>query len=281
MKVINNPEDIQRELISLKRKGKRIAFVPTMGYLHDGHLSLMRIARGKADILVVSIFVNPTQFGPGEDLDQYPRDAKRDELLCEKEEVDYLFYPTEESMYPDGFSTYVEETVLSKVLCGKSRPCHFKGVVTVVTKLFNIVQADVAVFGQKDAQQARIIEQLVKDLNFPIEIIVAPIVRDADGLAMSSRNTYLSHKDRNKALVINQSLKQAQVMIEGGERDAGKVSNYIRERLNYVEGIDIDYIEIRDYTTFEELEELEGIILIAIAVSVGDVRLIDNIIIWN
>ncbi len=280
MKIFNSPHVLQQELLEAKRSGKRIGFVPTMGYLHDGHLSLMRIARDKTDILVASIFINPTQFGPSEDLESYPRDFKRDEILCEKESVDYLFYPNSDDMYPSGYSTYVDELVLSKVLCGAKRPHHFRGVVTVVTKLFNIVMPDVAVFGQKDAQQVRIIQQLVRDLNFPIEIVVGPIVRDSDGLAMSSRNSYLTKQDRNKALVIYQSLLLAKLLIEDG-KDVLSVKSAMLEKLGYVSGLSVDYVEIRNYDTLDDAENFESVILIAVAVKLGKVRLIDNIIVWN
>ncbi len=280
MKIFNSPHVLQQELLEAKRCGKRIGFVPTMGYLHEGHLSLMRIAKDKTDVLVASIFVNPTQFGPSEDLDSYPRDFKRDEILCEREGVDYLFYPNNDDMYPSGYSTYVDELVLSKVLCGAKRTGHFRGVVTVVTKLFNIVMPDVAVFGQKDAQQVRIIQQLVRDLNFPIEIVVGPIVREADGLAMSSRNSYLTKQDRNKALVIYQSLLLAKLLIEEG-KDVLSVKSAMLQKLEYVSGLIVDYVEIRNYDTLDEAENFESVILIAVAVKVGKVRLIDNIIVWN
>ncbi|MDA3799034.1 MAG: pantoate--beta-alanine ligase [Kiritimatiellae bacterium] len=281
MKIFDSPQKLQKELFGLKCDGKKIGFVPTMGYLHDGHLSLLRIARDKSDVLVASIFVNPTQFGPNEDLDSYPRDFKSDEMLCEKAGVDYLFYPTNEAMYPDGYSTYVDEHVLSQVLCGRKRPGHFRGVVTVVAKLFNIVMPDVAVFGQKDAQQVRVVQQLVRDLNFPVEVIVGPIVREVDGLAMSSRNTYLKGDDRNRALVLNQSLLLAKSMIESGESNALNVKKAMLNKFKHVSGISVDYVEIRNYDTLDEIELLDGIILIAVAVMVGDVRLIDNIIVWN
>ena len=281
MKIFNSPQELQKELLGLKFEGSKIGFVPTMGYLHDGHLSLMRIARDKSDILVASIFVNPTQFGPNEDLDSYPRNLKHDEMLCEKQGVDYLFYPTNEVMYPDGYSTYVDEHVLSQVLCGRKRPGHFRGVVTVVVKLFNIVMPDVAVFGQKDAQQVRVVQQLVRDLNFPIEIVVGPIVREVDGLAMSSRNKNLRGDDRNKALVLNQSLLLAKSMIESGETNALTVQTAMLNKFEHVLGISVDYVEIRSYDTLDEIDVLDGIILIAVAVMVGDVRLIDNIIVWN
>ena len=280
VKIFNSPQVLQQELLEAKKCGKRIGFVPTMGYLHAGHLSLMRIAKDKTDILVASIFVNPTQFGPSEDLESYPRDFKRDEILCEKEGVDYLFYPNNDDMYPSGYSTYVDELVLSKVLCGAERPGHFRGVVTIVTKLFNIVQPDVAVFGQKDAQQVRIMQQLVRDLNFPVEIVVGPIVREPDGLAMSSRNSYLTKEERNKALVIYQSLLLAKLLIEDG-RDVSSVKSAILEKLGYVTDLSVDYVEIRNYDTLEDAESFESVILIAVAVKVGKVRLIDNMIVWN
>ena len=206
MDIILQPNELQKKVLMLRQEGKKIGFVPTMGFLHEGHLSLMRIARPKCDVLVVSIFVNPTQFGPNEDLDRYPRDFENDKKKCEAEGVDILFFPTAESMYKKDASCWVDETALSKGLCGASREGHFRGVCTVVAKLFNLVQPSFAVFGEKDAQQLRIIERMVRDLFFPIKIIRAPILREPDGLAMSSRNKYLSSEEHKQALCLQKAL---------------------------------------------------------------------------
>ncbi|MEO0076526.1 MAG: pantoate--beta-alanine ligase [candidate division WOR-3 bacterium] len=271
---------MQKIADAIHRQGKIIGFVPTMGYLHEGHLSLVRIARRKSDYVIVSIFVNPTQFGPHEDFARYPRDFERDKRLLIKENVDYLFYPTVKSMYPQNYKTYVEVKDFSDVLCGKSRPGHFKGVTTIVAKLFNIVKPDLAVFGQKDAQQAIIIKQMTDDLNFPTKIIIAPTVRETDGLAMSSRNVYLTPVERRQASILYQSLQHAKKMIENGERDSRKIIAVIRELINYMPDANIDYIAIVDAKTLMPVEQIKkGEILIALAVKFGKARLIDNIII--
>ncbi|MEO0083410.1 MAG: pantoate--beta-alanine ligase [candidate division WOR-3 bacterium] len=280
MKVVRSPKAMQKIADVIHRQGKIIGFVPTMGYLHEGHLSLVRIARRKSDYVIVSIFVNPTQFGPHEDFARYPRDFDRDKRLLIKENVDYIFYPTAKSMYPKNYKTYVEVTNLSDVLCGKSRPGHFKGVTTIVAKLFNIVKPDLAVFGQKDAQQAIIIKQMTDDLNFPIKIIIAPTVRESDGLAMSSRNVYLTPAERMQAPILYQSLQHAKKMIENGERDSRKIIAVIRELINYMPDANIDYIAIVDAKTLMPVEQIKkGEILIALAVKFGKARLIDNIMV--
>lgn len=260
-----------------KRERRRIGLVPTMGFLHEGHLSLLRKCREACDLLVVSIFVNPTQFGPGEDLDKYPRDIERDCGLCRSESVDVVFAPSAREMYSNRPGVYVDEPSLSRILCGEHRPGHFRGVLTVVAKLFNIVQPDVAAFGQKDAQQARIIEQMVRDLNFPVEIVVCPTVREPDGLAMSSRNSYLSAEERERALCLYKSLCQARELYDAGRRDAGSIRKAMAE-LIAASGGDVDYIEIVDYNTLEPVEEIKKKTLIALAVRIGTTRLIDNII---
>lgn len=266
------------ELVSQwKAQGLKIAVVPTMGYLHEGHLSLMRIARAEADRVIVSIFVNPTQFGPSEDLDKYPRDLARDTELCAGEGVDAIFNPEPQEMYDGDFSCWVNEESLSQTLCGAFRPIHFRGVCTVCLKLFNITRADVAVFGRKDAQQLLIIQRMVRDLNVPIRIIPAPLIREEDGLAMSSRNKYLSPEERSRALAISRSLKAAESAIAGGEKSLEKVIGMVRDGLS---GADrIDYVEIMDRRTLRPAETLEGPLLLAVAAFFGSTRLIDNIFI--
>lgn len=275
MQIIETPQEMQALALQWKREGARIGFVPTMGFLHQGHLSLVSVAKSKTDKVVVSIFVNPTQFGPNEDLDRYPRDFERDCRLCEEQGVDAIFYPAPGSMYDENFSVWVNEESLSQALCGISRPVHFRGVTTVVAKLFNIVLPDVAVFGQKDAQQAIIIERMVRDLNFPIELIIAPIVREADGLALSSRNKYLSVDERCRALVLSQSLKEAGERIANGQCSAAEIKKLITERINE-KGGKIDYVEIVSRDTVRPVEEITSRCFIALAVYFGTTRLIDN-----
>lgn len=278
MKVCKTVRQIKIEINKAIRAGKSVGFVPTMGYLHDGHLSLIKRARKENDIVVVSIFVNPTQFGEGEDLESYPRDLDRDCRLVEKEGTDFVFAPSAEEMYPHGYMSYVDvEGNITKQLCGKSRVGHFKGVATVVSKLFNIVTPNKAYFGQKDAQQVAVLEQMVRDLNFNIEIVPCPIVREADGLALSSRNTYLSQKERQDALILSKSLIEAEEMIKNGERDAAKIKNFIINNIKTVEYADIDYVEIVNAKTLEDLDQIQGDVLIALAVKIGKPRLIDNI----
>lgn len=259
-------------------KGHRIAFVPTMGALHEGHMSLVRRAKEISDITVVSIFVNPAQFSPLEDLGKYPRTFERDADLCRKENVDVIFYPDADQIYSDDHTVYIEEAVLSGSLCGASRPGHFRGVLTVVAKLFNLIQPSVAVFGQKDAQQAILIQRMVHDLNFPVKIIVAPILREPDGLAMSSRNVYLSPDERARALCLHQALCAAQDMLRNGEKEAMSVTKKMKQTIEQGGGV-IDYIEIVDYDTLKPVSIMDGKVLIAIAVFIGKTRLIDNIVI--
>ncbi len=281
MEIIRDPKTVYRRVISFKKEGKRIGFVPTMGYLHEGHLSLIRIARTLSDILVVSIFVNPIQFGPNEDYNIYPRDPKRDAELCKKEGVNILFIPEVDDMYPQNYSTYVDVLHLSDHLCGKSRPGHFRGVATVCTKLFNITQPDITVFGQKDAQQAFIIKRLIRDLNFNIELIIAPIVREPDGLAMSSRNIYLTPEERKEAIALYKSLCLAQeLVLEKGVRKSSEVIKGMEELIKTIaKHGTIDYISIVDTKELHPIEELKGEILIALAVKFSKARLIDNIIV--
>ncbi len=278
MKVIEKPEKMQEEMEKLRCQGKSIGFVPTMGYLHEGHLSLIRRCRKENDICVVSIFVNPTQFGPGEDYNRYPRDFGRDSALLEKEGVDYLFYPQVQDMYPEGYRTYVEVEELSSVLCGAYRPGHFRGVCTVVSKLFNIVMPHRAYFGQKDYQQYVIIKRMVRDLNFPIEIVMMPIVREADGLAMSSRNTYLNPEERKQAVALYKGLSAAKEAFERGERDAEKLRKIIEEEIKKYPLVKVQYIEVVDPETLKPLKKIEDRAVALVAAFVGKARLIDNMI---
>ncbi len=276
MEVIKSISDMKEKSAFFKKKGETIGFVPTMGYLHEGHLSLVRLAKKRADRVVVSIFVNPLQFGPSEDYHVYPRDLERDFSLLEKEGVDVVFVPDDKEMYPPDYQTYVEVTRLTQGLCGAFRPGHFKGVTTVVLKLFNIVKPDIAVFGEKDYQQLKVIQQMVKDLNLDVEIIPHPIVREEAGLAMSSRNAYLSEEERHSAVALYQSLKMAERIIHDGERDAERVKTLIRDYLEKFPHNKVQYVEIVDPETLESVAEIKGPVLIALAVFVGKTRLIDN-----
>jgi pantoate--beta-alanine ligase len=281
MKVIRQIPELKRELAQYRASGKRIALVPTMGYFHEGHLSLIDIARRQAEIVVVSLYVNPTQFGPHEDLEQYPRDFKRDEQLAQARGTDIIFYPDDRAMYGKFHVTYVVTEQLSRVLCGKSRPIHFRGVTTIVTKLFNIVQPDVAVFGRKDAQQAIIIRRMVADLNFPIGIVVAPIVREADGLAMSSRNTYLNPTERAQAPILFQALQQAVELVKNGQLNAAVVRRKIRAKIRSAPLAEIEYIEIVREQDLTPVEFIEPGTFVAVAVKFGKTRLIDNIVLQS
>ncbi|MFQ6092962.1 MAG: pantoate--beta-alanine ligase [bacterium] len=279
MKVICQIKEMQTEAERLRREGKRIGFVPTMGFFHEGHLSLIRKAGELSDVVVVSLFVNPTQFGPGEDFEEYPRDKERDRRLAEENGCDILFEPTVEGMYPQGYATYVNVEKLTDVLCGASRPGHFRGVTTVVTKLLDIVRPHVAIFGQKDAQQSIVVKRMVEDLNQDVEIFVAPTVREPDGLAMSSRNTYLTPKQRGEAVVLYQSLQRAQEMIRSGERRAKSIIEAMTELIRATDSARIEYVAIVDVHNLQPLEILRGGVLIALAVRIGRARLIDNTII--
>ena len=254
-----------------------VGLVPTMGYLHEGHLSLIRRARQENDHVVVSIFVNPTQFGPQEDLAKYPRDLERDLRLIEPY-TDLVWNPTAEIMYPTGYQTWVEVEAFTRPLEGAMRPGHFRGVTTVVAKLFNGVQPDKAYFGQKDAQQAAVIRQMVRDLNYPIEIVVCPIVREPDGLAMSSRNVYLEPEQRKAATVLYRSLSAAKEAYEGGERDAERLRQVLKRVLAAEPLADVQYVSCADYDTLEELETVKGKALLSMAVFIGKTRLIDNFV---
>lgn len=278
MKIITAPLEMQQAAQALRREGKTIGFVPTMGFLHDGHLSLMKIARERCDVLVSSIFVNPTQFGPNEDLDAYPRDFERDEKRCREEGVDLLFYPTPENMYLDAHSVWVDEESLSGVLCGAARPGHFRGVCTVVAKLLNMVLPDVMMLGEKDAQQLRILRRMVRDLNFPVEIVSGPTIREADGLAMSSRNKYLSSDERAEAVCLFQGLEKAKALVAEGERDAETIKDAVREIIATTSG-SVDYVELLDDESLQVFQTLEKPALLALAVKFSGARLIDNAVI--
>jgi pantoate--beta-alanine ligase len=279
METITKIEEMKAVVKGLKSQGKTIGFVPTMGFLHEGHLSLVRESRKRTDSTVVSIFVNPLQFGPKEDLKDYPRDMKRDSSLLEKERVDYVFYPDAKEMYPEGYKTYIEVHDLCDKLCGRSRPGHFRGVCTVVLKLFNILSPDISFFGQKDAQQAIILKRMVKDLNLGVKIEVLPILRDEDSLALSSRNIYLNPEERKAALVLNKSLKEAEMLIEKGEKKSAFIIQKIREIIEKEPLAKIDYIEIVDLDELAPLKQIEKEALIALAVFIGKTRLIDNAIV--
>lgn len=281
MKIIKTIAKLKEEISKIKKSGQTVGFVPTMGFLHDGHLSLVRASKKENERTIVSLFVNPLQFGPKEDLDKYPRNEKKDIKLLKKEEVDILFIPAVGELYPNGFKTAVSVKELSEVLCGASRPGHFDGVCTIVTKLFNLVEPDIAYFGQKDAQQLIIIKKMVEDLNMNIKIKGIPIVRERDGLAMSSRNIYLVNEERAHAPLLYASLRKAQEMINNKQIDADEIINAMHKIiLGKTEGkAKIDYIEIRDVDTLEKIEKINGNTLIALAVKFGKARLIDNIII--
>ena len=275
MKIVSTIEEVRAQVKEWKKEGLSIGFVPTMGYLHEGHMSLIDAA-GENDKVVVSIFVNPMQFGPTEDLASYPRDLEHDAKLCEEHGVDLIFHPTPEEMYGDQFYSYVDMDVLTKELCGLSRPVHFRGVCPVVTKLFNIVTPDRAYFGQKDAQQLAVIKRMVKDLNMPLTITGCPIIREEDGLAKSSRNTYLSPEERKAALVLSRSIFLGKEMVEKGERDCKRILAAMTEEIEKEPLAKIDYVKIVDLDTMQQVEKIDRGILAAIAVYIGKTRLIDN-----
>lgn len=279
MEIIEKITEMQDKAEELRMGGKKIGLVPTMGFLHEGHLSLIRRASKESDAVITSIFVNPTQFGPGEDFEDYPRDLQRDLQLAENSGCDIIFRPSAKEMYPEGYQTYVTVENITKALCGSSRPTHFRGVTTVVSKLFNATRPHLAVFGQKDAQQALVIKRMVNDLNLGIEIIVAPIVREKDGLAMSSRNTYLSPEQRKDAAVLYRSLMHAKALIRQGERDSQFIISEITSMINQAETAEIDYVNIVDTQNLQPLAKLRAELLIAEAVRFGKTRLIDNIIV--
>lgn len=278
MKVVSTIREVRESVTAWKKEGQTVGFVPTMGYLHEGHMSLIDAAR-ENDKVVVSIFVNPMQFGPNEDLESYPRDMNRDTNMCKEHGVDLIFHPTPEEMYGDNFYSFVDMDVLTQELCGLTRPVHFRGVCTVVTKLFHIVAPDKAYFGQKDAQQLAIIRRMVKDLNMPIEIVGCPIVREVDGLAKSSRNTYLSSEERKAALVLSRSVFLAKEMIEKGERSAKLILEAMTKEIEKEPLAKIDYVKAVDFETIQQTDLINGEVLLAIAVYIGKTRLIDNIVV--
>ncbi|MEP0823113.1 MAG: pantoate--beta-alanine ligase [Ignavibacterium sp.] len=279
METVTRIGEMQSRAEELRRKGAMIGVVPTMGYLHDGHLSLVARARKEADVVVTTLFVNPTQFGPGEDFERYPRDPENDERLASRAGTDILFMPATEEMYPAGFKTYVLTEGLSTVLEGAFRPTHFRGVTTVVMKLFHIVKPHLAVFGQKDAQQAAIISQMVRDMNLDIRLIIAPIVRESDGLAMSSRNVYLSPEERKNAVALFRSLRFAEDAVRRGERRVETIRNGMEEILRNAHVSAVDYVAFVRPGTFEVVERIDPPdILVALAVRFGKTRLIDNIV---
>ena len=283
MRVLRTVAELRTLLAAARSGGNSIGLVPTMGFFHEGHLSLMRRARSDTDVVVVSLFVNPAQFGPGEDLDAYPRDEERDQRLAEGEGVDVLFAPPLEEVYPDGFATTVTVRDLTEMLEGDQAQrgaVHFQGVTTVVTKLFNMVGPDVAYFGQKDAQQALVIGKLVCDLDIPVRIEVCPTIRDADGLALSSRNAYLSTEERERALALNRALRAAEAAVAGGTRDAAAVVAVARDELDRA-GVEPDYLQLRSATDLSPVERVNGSALLAVAARVGRARLIDNAILGD
>jgi len=276
MEIITDIKRMQRLCSDLHREGKRIAFVPTMGYLHEGHLSLLREGRRRGDLLVLSIFVNPTQFGPNEDLEAYPRDLQRDLDMARSVGVDLVWTPMPQQIYPDGYATYVNVEGLTETLCGSSRPGHFRGVTTVVCKLFNIVQPDVAFFGQKDFQQLAVIRRMTLDLNLQVEIVGMPIIREADGLAMSSRNVYLSPEQRQQAMVLSRTIALAQEMVRDGVRDSGEIFAAMRAMIEEQQQVQIDYLKVCHQLTLQEQMRVDSDSVLLMAVFVGKTRLIDN-----
>ncbi len=276
MKTIADISELRLEIKRARENGASIGFVPTMGYLHAGHLSLVERAKAENDYVVVSIFVNPTQFGPNEDFAVYPRDLDRDSELLLAAGVDLLFVPQADDIYPEGYSTYVDTQGITETLCGAARPGHFRGVTTVVSKLFNMVQPDRAYFGQKDAQQYAVIWRITQDLNFPIEVISCPIIRESDGLALSSRNTYLNAEEREQALALYEALKLAESLYAAGERDTAVIRQQLYDTIARRELARIDYIEIVDAVNLQAVAEITGEVLVALAVNFGKTRLIDN-----
>ena len=276
MKIINSIQEMKQWSRKMRESRKTIGFVPTMGYLHEGHLSLVRESLSACDSTVASILINPEQFGPGEDLDTYPMNFEGDRKQLESLDIDVLFYPTAQEIYPQGFKTYVAVDEISSRLCGKSRPGFFRGVATVVLKLFNIVQPHTAFFGEKDRQQLKVIQTMVQDLNMDVSIVGMPIVRDADGLAVSSRNIYLSEEDRQSALSLSRALETARSLVSEGENSAGTIRAKISDILERQKNTSVDYISLCDPDNFEEKKKVQGKTLIALAVHVGRARLIDN-----
>lgn len=278
MKIVETVSEVRTQIKKWRQEGLSIGLVPTMGYLHEGHQSLIDRAVAENDRVVVSVFVNPMQFGIGEDLESYPRDMDRDASLCEKAGAALIFHPEPSEMYPEDFSSFVDMNTLTGGLCGKTRPIHFRGVCTVVSKLFNIVTPDRAYFGQKDAQQLAVIRHMVNDLSYGIEIVGCPIVREEDGLAKSSRNTYLNPQERQAALILSKSLAEGRKLLEAGEKDADKIRKVIADKIATEPLAKIDYVEVVDWNDLEPVDTIDGSVLIAIAVYIGKTRLIDNMI---
>jgi pantoate--beta-alanine ligase len=278
MKILSSATQMTSFSRDAQRENKRVGFVPTMGALHEGHLSLVRAARAQSDVVVVSIFVNPTQFGPNEDFAKYPRTFEQDKTMLEREGVDCTFYPSVEEMYPPGARTWVTVEGLSEKLDGRSRPGHFRGVTTVVSKLFNIVQPQAAFFGQKDAAQVAIIHKMACDLNFPVKIVVCPIVRESDGLAMSSRNAYLNPQERKQALVLSRSLQRVQSLLEQGQRKAEKLIDAGKQVIAEEPAVRLDYFEVVNPDTLDPVNDVAKGALVAVAAYVGPTRLIDNLL---
>lgn len=281
MKIVNTINEVREAVKAWHKQGLTVGLVPTMGYLHEGHASLIARASKENDRVVVSDFVNPIQFAPNEDLASYPRDIDRDAKVCEENGADIIFHPTPEEMYHKDFSTFVDITGPSDELCGKSRPIHFRGVCTVVSKLFLIASPDRAYFGQKDAQQLAVIKRMVRDLNFDIEIVGCPIIREADGLAKSSRNTYLSPEERKAAVILHKALEKGKELVLNGEKSAKAVIDTVTQIINSEPLAKIDYVQVVDFPNIKVVEDINGDILTAVAVYIGKTRLIDNFIIEN
>jgi pantoate--beta-alanine ligase len=279
MLILTSAAEVTAVSKEVHRAGKRVGFVPTMGALHEGHLSLVRSASSQTDVVIASVFVNPTQFGPNEDFSKYPRNAEKDSAMLAAEKTDYLFLPSVEEMYPSGATTWVEVEGLSEKLDGRSRPGHFRGVTTVVAKLFNIVQPDFAFFGQKDAAQVAIVNKMVRDLNFDVRIVVCPIVRELDGLAMSSRNAYLNPEQRKQALVLYRSLMRVQTLADQGESSAARLRVAGEQLMAEEPAVKLDYFEIVNRDTLDPVDDIAGGALVAVAAYVGSTRLIDNIVV--
>lgn len=276
MEIISDPQVMQQRMLAAKRSGQRIAFVPTMGFLHAGHLSLLQEGRKRGDLLVLSIFVNPTQFGPNEDLATYPRSLESDCEIARSAGTDLVFAPSATALYPANASTWVNVEGLTEVLCGASRPQHFRGVTTVVSKLFNLVQPDVALFGNKDFQQLAVIKRMVRDLDMPVEIVGMPIVREADGLAMSSRNVYLSSGERQQALVLSRAIATARQLAVSGEEDAGAILEVVQSMISGMPEARIDYLQICHQGTLQKQEQVDNDSVLLLAIFINKTRLIDN-----
>lgn len=278
MKIIKDVDKMKTHAKIVKKDNRLVGLVPTMGYFHEGHLSLMKAAKKQSDFVITSVFVNPIQFGPGEDFEKYPRDIKRDEELAKTCGVDVLFCPSEENLYPSGFSTYVQVEKLTERLCGKSRPLHFRGVTTVITKLFEIVRPDIVYFGQKDAQQAFVIRKMIEDLNMGITMKMLPTVREQSGLAMSSRNKYLTKSEKKDATILYKSLELAGKMADSGEREVKKITKAMKDLIAKIPSVKIEYISIVDMKLLQKVTSISGEVLVALAAFIGKTRLIDNII---